>query len=302
MGFLDSKEEMLKIVLTDHGKKKLAEGDLQVAHYAFFDDEVDYEVNSGYITGAIIPIQDPLQIFGNNLTRWWRGDSNVTLSGAGDTGFVSSWTDKVVLEAADATSTEEPFTSSLADQSAINFSGTNDSDGLNVPSSSGRYNYLHNGSGSLVAVVFKATRIATEYMFDNARADPARVGLSCVSVQGIGGVGFRVCNGTGTYSIHASASYNPSENNWAMFINGEDYSPNTKLFLNTLSSSAYEHDYDAAPVGDDSTHSLMIGSRNSSNSNFPIKGEIAELIFVEGLPSDDQLQQLSRYFTDRYKI
>lgn len=42
MAFLDPKEEMLKLILTDYGKKKLSEGKLKIKYYSFFDDEVDY--------------------------------------------------------------------------------------------------------------------------------------------------------------------------------------------------------------------------------------------------------------------
>lgn len=54
MGFLDTKEDLLKIILTQHGRKRLSEGNLRVAHYAFLDDEIDYEVSSGVVTGSIL--------------------------------------------------------------------------------------------------------------------------------------------------------------------------------------------------------------------------------------------------------
>lgn len=42
MAFLDPKEELLKLILTDYGRKKLSEGNLKIKYYSFFDDEVDY--------------------------------------------------------------------------------------------------------------------------------------------------------------------------------------------------------------------------------------------------------------------
>jgi hypothetical protein len=42
MAFLDPKERVMDIILTQHGRKKLAEGKLQVKYYRFFDDEIDY--------------------------------------------------------------------------------------------------------------------------------------------------------------------------------------------------------------------------------------------------------------------
>jgi hypothetical protein len=43
MGFLDNKEEILNIILTEHGKNLLDEGKFVPVFYAFFDDEVDYQ-------------------------------------------------------------------------------------------------------------------------------------------------------------------------------------------------------------------------------------------------------------------
>lgn len=53
MAFLDNKEELLKFIFTEYGRKKMSEGDLDVKYYVFFDDEVDYEVLSGLISGSV---------------------------------------------------------------------------------------------------------------------------------------------------------------------------------------------------------------------------------------------------------
>lgn len=47
MAFLDNKEELLSIILTEYGREKLSKGELVVKYYTFFDDEVDYEVGCG---------------------------------------------------------------------------------------------------------------------------------------------------------------------------------------------------------------------------------------------------------------
>lgn len=52
MAILDSKERILEIILTQYGRKKLSEGDLKVKYYSFFDDEVDYQVQSR-VSGAV---------------------------------------------------------------------------------------------------------------------------------------------------------------------------------------------------------------------------------------------------------
>lgn len=43
MSFLDSKERIMDILLTQEGRKRLSQGNLQIKYYRFFDDEVDYQ-------------------------------------------------------------------------------------------------------------------------------------------------------------------------------------------------------------------------------------------------------------------
>lgn len=50
MAFLNSKEELIKLLLTEHGRKKLSEGKFVVKYYAFFDDEIDYQVSGNLST------------------------------------------------------------------------------------------------------------------------------------------------------------------------------------------------------------------------------------------------------------
>jgi hypothetical protein len=49
MGFFDKKEDVLDFKLTEYGKYSLAIGKLNPAYYAFFDDDIQYDVSgSGY--------------------------------------------------------------------------------------------------------------------------------------------------------------------------------------------------------------------------------------------------------------
>ncbi len=42
-GFLDKRERVIDMILTDHGRDLLSRGKLEFAYYSFFDDEVDYQ-------------------------------------------------------------------------------------------------------------------------------------------------------------------------------------------------------------------------------------------------------------------
>lgn len=44
MAYLDSNTIVLDAVLTDLGRKRLAQGDLNITKFALFDDEVDYSL------------------------------------------------------------------------------------------------------------------------------------------------------------------------------------------------------------------------------------------------------------------
>ena len=49
MEFFNKKEEVLEVMLTNYGRDRLAAGQLNPTYYAFFDDDVMYDVSgSGY--------------------------------------------------------------------------------------------------------------------------------------------------------------------------------------------------------------------------------------------------------------
>ena len=48
MGFLDTKERIMEFILTQKGKEYLSEGKFNIKFYAFSDDEIDYQVKSGF--------------------------------------------------------------------------------------------------------------------------------------------------------------------------------------------------------------------------------------------------------------
>ena len=50
MGFLDRKSRVVDVVLTAHGRRLFANGELDFAYYAFFDDGIDYDP---YSTGSL---------------------------------------------------------------------------------------------------------------------------------------------------------------------------------------------------------------------------------------------------------
>jgi hypothetical protein len=53
-GFIDNKENVMEILLTQHGRKLLSEGKLIAKYYRFFDDEVNYKI-SEYYSGTYTP-------------------------------------------------------------------------------------------------------------------------------------------------------------------------------------------------------------------------------------------------------
>ena len=64
MKFLDRKEQVLELHLTQYGKSLLSRGKFKPTHYAFFDDDVVYD--SKYMsTGGGVPagnVGDPVQV------------------------------------------------------------------------------------------------------------------------------------------------------------------------------------------------------------------------------------------------
>lgn len=68
-GFLDSKQRVIDMVLTGHGKMLLSHGELRFIYWAAFDDEIQYSSPHGS-TGSLV--QDPLVplLSGSALTAY----------------------------------------------------------------------------------------------------------------------------------------------------------------------------------------------------------------------------------------
>lgn len=58
MALFDSKQEIIDIELTSYGKKKLSQGKLKPAFYAFFDDDVVYDGAYGLLTESANSVAD----------------------------------------------------------------------------------------------------------------------------------------------------------------------------------------------------------------------------------------------------
>ena len=46
MAFLDRKEQVMDTQLTQYGKRLLAKGKFKPAYYAFYDDDIIYDLNT----------------------------------------------------------------------------------------------------------------------------------------------------------------------------------------------------------------------------------------------------------------
>ena len=56
MAFLDRKEQVFDIQLTQHGKRMLGKGKFKPTYYAFYDDDIIYDLNfSGAALFQFIP-------------------------------------------------------------------------------------------------------------------------------------------------------------------------------------------------------------------------------------------------------
>lgn len=52
MAFINPKERVLDIKLTEKGRELLSKGKLKVKYYSFFDDEIDYQAFS--LSGSVV--------------------------------------------------------------------------------------------------------------------------------------------------------------------------------------------------------------------------------------------------------
>jgi hypothetical protein len=82
MAFLNPKEQIMSITLTDEGRKKLSQGQLQMKFYRFFDDEVDYQTPFEGASAAAVTPDPPVDgavIFGGGEDVVVFGDAEDTV-------------------------------------------------------------------------------------------------------------------------------------------------------------------------------------------------------------------------------
>ncbi len=71
MGFLNSSDTVIDMILTNEGEKQLAAGNLNFSYYVFFDDEVDYDpyVHNSASLNDMFVTSSKLQQIENGLVR-----------------------------------------------------------------------------------------------------------------------------------------------------------------------------------------------------------------------------------------
>lgn len=90
MAFLNSKEQIMDIVLTDLGRKRLAQGHLNIKYYAFHDDEIDYQAQyQNRVTNITSSIETLDLTSGGTFTRSTEGSYLIGLPTDGSTAFLT---------------------------------------------------------------------------------------------------------------------------------------------------------------------------------------------------------------------
>lgn len=246
----------------------------------------------------------PAQIFGANYYDDWDFNDLTTISES--SGLIDSIDSK--------TGSGRNFTSSGANRPSLIYDSTNlnkyiaDFDGvsefMSIASSTGDYNFLHDGSGGTMIVVLKNDNISTSsqqriLMNIGTKADTGII----FSTRNTGVILTQVFNGGGSNVVidnqvpftdsvyHSIVAYMDSDNATPSDRSGIDIDNSGYAKNNT-------DNYSPAPTGD-ATYDLHLGIQPNFLA-LEFNGKIARVIIIDTIPTSQQLSDLQYYLTSYY--
>lgn len=234
----------------------------------------------------------PIQITG--CTHWWRADQN-DQSG----GFVSSLNDQATSGGVDfeqSTEAAKPGYDStgINNLPSLTFDGSSD---YMVAGTGSSFNYLHNGTGGTLYMVFRtgATISADTTLFDNVNVTTSNRGLFAYFTSPTGLL-LRVCNGSAavwstTITVAAATDYqlvitHSTADGYVVRLNGS-----------AVANGSY-----AASASTSDAFSGFYLNRISGSASLYANATIADIAFFNTVLSGANLTTLESYGTSRYSL
>lgn len=251
-----------------------------------------------YYNHSFASVLTPAQIFGANYYDHWRAE-DLVLS---NNDLVSSWT-SIGLNGADFTSSgsNRPIylENELNTYPVVHTPGNR---WMDVNNSTAMYNFLHNGQSAVIAV-------ARETYTSNAN-----VLLSNTVVSG--GVGLfilrRNTNNQLEHLVHRGVSgsraiLNQQINVWdtqyniiVSMLDATAIAPSDRSIMQVNGGALIQNNTENTTFSPNDSQSDLTLFARAEVRDLRFRGDLAELLIIDTLPTTQQLNQLQAYFTNKY--
>jgi hypothetical protein len=238
------------------------------------------------------PVKQPDDI--SDLELWLKADA-LSLN---NNDAVATWTDSSGNEndATQATSGNRPVfkTNILNGKPVVRFDGTDD--WMSVPSSTGLFKFLHDGTGATVFVVFLNQTIDTtnRMILDSGGQASSATGFH-----------FEIIGDEWTTRINGGAEVInegiAATSNHRRYVCFHGTSRNPDFYARIDDSEVADVDYSSTPSTGNSNYDLNIGRNPRLNARF-YGGDIAEIIMYSKILSSDEVEAVEGYLSDKYDI
>ncbi|KAB1063732.1 Calx-beta domain-containing protein [Salibacter halophilus] len=235
------------------------------------------------------------------LKLWYRPDAGITGGGS-----VSSWTDdsQGVIASAAASNNEPQFNGGTSDttfnfQNYLTFDGSNDRLGIDLSYNSVSLSKIY------TFVAFRTNESGNSYNSNWAFLDFDRSEFFNTYITGDG----KVALSYNSTDIEGSPGFNDNMPHIGGFVFDNSLSEDTKLFADGATEYSNDEKGGSFQVGANTTRYGYIGdgseasSLNGSGNNIYYKGDIAEIIYVEGQTlSSVEINQIQTYLALKYGV
>ncbi len=233
-------------------------------------------------------------IYGSNVYEWWdyNNDSTVSETGGLIDSITSLGSNGGLLESS-GVNRPSRITDTILGGKTSDFDGL--SEYMEVAGSTGMYNFLHDGSGGAVIVVFNDNSAPTTSlaMIMANSLGTLDIGIRLQRRQAQNDIACRVPNGGGSaYAVLNNETTPTAYNQYNSLVSTFDTGNAIAADRNNLiiNGTSNKNNSQTTPAStSNATENLRIGARAGAANTDNFKGQIREILIINTLPTPSQL-------------